>query len=472
MLDYNDTIIKSMIYNGQKVKKCFYNGVLVFSAGNNVTYIVDNGVSYVEEVESDATCLAPKTFTPTKNGWTFVGWRSDKTANGTVLTSLVMGDNPITLYAVFKQKINVTFIDESRQYTDSSFRYYNNGAVLNPEFFGEQYITDNYYPIGWSTSQAADAAVMYEDCVYFTTDHDMTLYALYEKEITCLFYSGLNNANAQRVRGLKRCNASGNTIGASIIVPNGAGISGWTWRGWSGNGGTSASAGVAYGNGATISGLTTGITCYGLYQAPRRLYFDGNGADSGSVATQLEYSYYNACGNTIHPTFTLPANGFGKAGHTFTGWMLNADSTLWGVGSKVILDWDRTAYAQWKAQFVTFYGKFKHESDGQLYYESHPANGYYRYGTCYSEWKNTTGRDVTVKVTITNKCGSYDTSSGASIYVNTGGMDDHSNMQMRIEHEDPIYSKTITQNINVPANYFMVWFNQNDAHTTITAEIL
>ena len=81
-------------------KKVYVDDVQVFSAGNIVTYYVD-GVAYQEEVECGNSCLSPTSFTPTKDGWEFLGWSSSVDSTS-VLESLVMDSDPITLYAVFK----------------------------------------------------------------------------------------------------------------------------------------------------------------------------------------------------------------------------------------------------------------------------------------------------------------------------------------------------------------------------------
>ena len=73
----------------------------VWGSGSSVTYVVDTNKAYSEDVLNGDSVLSPKTFTPTKDGYTFVGWRKDKTASASVLTSLVMDTDPITLYAVF-----------------------------------------------------------------------------------------------------------------------------------------------------------------------------------------------------------------------------------------------------------------------------------------------------------------------------------------------------------------------------------
>ncbi|MCH5340051.1 MAG: InlB B-repeat-containing protein [Acetatifactor sp.] len=79
-------------------------------AGAVVTYYVDSDVVYKEKVDAGENVLHPKTFTPSKDGWDFVGWRIDNTANGDVLEELIMGDDePITLYAVFRQEVILSY---------------------------------------------------------------------------------------------------------------------------------------------------------------------------------------------------------------------------------------------------------------------------------------------------------------------------------------------------------------------------
>ena len=136
MASYENTTIKKMTYNGQKVKKWYHNGVKVFSAGNVVTYYVDTDNIHTEEVDSEASCLSPTTFTPSKTGYTFVGWRNDTSASSDVLATRIMGDEPISLYAVFKRMLTATFDGNSPTSGSvasiSAAQYYNNGTTLDP----------------------------------------------------------------------------------------------------------------------------------------------------------------------------------------------------------------------------------------------------------------------------------------------------------------------------------------------------
>lgn len=136
-MNYGNVVVKKMNFNGQKVKKWYHNGVKVFSSGNIVTYNVDTENFYQEEVDSETTVLSPKTFTPTKSGWTFAGWREDTTASSSVLSSKVMGDEPITLYAVFKRTLTATFsgngANSGSVASISGTQYFNNGNYNNPD---------------------------------------------------------------------------------------------------------------------------------------------------------------------------------------------------------------------------------------------------------------------------------------------------------------------------------------------------
>lgn len=138
MTSYENTTIKKMNYNGQKVKKWYHDGVKVFTAGNVVTYYFNPSDYAQEEVDSEASVLAPKTVNYLNHfsGWTFVGWREDKTASSSVLSSKVMGDEPITLYAVYKRTLTASFngngATSGSVASISGTQYHNNGNIANP----------------------------------------------------------------------------------------------------------------------------------------------------------------------------------------------------------------------------------------------------------------------------------------------------------------------------------------------------
>lgn len=146
-----------------KMKKGYVGTTSIYSAGNIVTYIVDSGVTYIEDVDEGISCLSPTSFTPQKNGWTFCGWRSDSTANGTVLSSKIMGDTPVTLYAVFCQTISISYSGNGATSGSTSaqtgYRYYNNGIIVNPSFTvkANGFARTNYIFTGWKSGNTSYA---------------------------------------------------------------------------------------------------------------------------------------------------------------------------------------------------------------------------------------------------------------------------------------------------------------------------
>lgn len=168
-MNYGNSVVKKMNFNGQKVKKWYHNGVKVFSSGNIVTYNVDAGTSYQEEVDSEATVLSPKTFTPTKSGWDFVGWREDKTASSSVLQSKIMGDDPMTLYAVFKRTLTTTFNGNGATSGSVSAiyatQYYNNGNYNNPTITlpANGFTRTNFKFTSWNLGAVGDKVTISDD---------------------------------------------------------------------------------------------------------------------------------------------------------------------------------------------------------------------------------------------------------------------------------------------------------------------
>lgn len=217
-----------------KIKKAYIGNQRVYSAGNIVTYKVDGNTTYQEEVDSDASCLSPKTFTPTKTGWTFVGWREDSTADGTVLSSKTMGDEPITLYAVFKQNLTVKLYSSTTPTSIPKTRYYNNGNVLNPTCQFNQSVMSGWTARGWSTSSAADANVSYKNNAEFTISASVTLYGLYYQTIAL---TTVANGVTTSHTGTRYYSTSNTYVNPVFTVAN-ASKTGAEFRGWSSNGTT------------------------------------------------------------------------------------------------------------------------------------------------------------------------------------------------------------------------------------------
>lgn len=176
----NGVVLKNMVYNGMSVKKWNHNGVQVFSAGSTVTYFIDAEADTpyrVEEVDNGESCLS---FTPTKTGWKFIGWRKDTAASGSVESSVIMGTDPIVLYAVFEQEITLTYYMDGTPTPIPKKAYYNGcGAYAWPTFTLANPTLPGATFNGWSIT-AGSAAITYGSLangIQITTN--TTVYAVF-----------------------------------------------------------------------------------------------------------------------------------------------------------------------------------------------------------------------------------------------------------------------------------------------------
>lgn len=345
-----------LMCNNHGIAKIYCENNVIYSSSNTftytVTYHVDTGVTYQEEVDEGASCLSPKTFTPTKSGWEFVGWRQDKTASDSTLSSLTMGDEPVMLYAVFQQTVTVTYYNGStsaRQWDKK--RYYNNGNVANPTFTLTQAALSGWTARGWSTSTAGNGGIIYNNGAAFTRDSNVTLYGLYNQTITLTYYNC--STSAASTSGTRYYNPGSGSIANPTFTLTPAPLSGWTFRGWATS--PSAAAGIAY---SSISGtaFAASTTVYAAYYQTITLSYNGNGSTSGSTAAQTGTRYWNT-GNISNPSFTLRSNGFSRSGYTFSKWAFgNTGGTQYAAGASITLSTSTVMYAVWIADSVVVTG--------------------------------------------------------------------------------------------------------------------
>ena len=255
--------LKKLYIGNQAVRKAYLGNQLVYSAGNIVTYHVDAGVRYQEEVGEGESCLSPKTFTPQKAGWAFVGWRTDATASGDVLAGKVMGDNPVTLYAVFTHPVTVTYYNGSASASaQMKNRYWNNGNDTPPSFTLTQAAKSGWSARGWSTSTAANGGITYATGAAFTRNSDVTLYGMYQQAVTLSYNgNGATGGSTAAQTGYRYYNSNGQTLNASFSLrANGFTRTSYTFSKWA----LGSAGGTQYAAGAGVT-LAASTIFYALW---------------------------------------------------------------------------------------------------------------------------------------------------------------------------------------------------------------
>ncbi len=156
-----------------------------------VVYHVDTDKEYNKEFYTGEDCL-PKDgeMDLTKEGYSFVGWKRNNEANGDIEKEVVMQDEDIVLYAVFKKDITLSYNgngpEEDLKGTveaDIKPAYYNNGNITYPTFT----IKENAY------SQTGGTFKFWGDVANATTgrnagstinlENDTTLYAIWKIQL-------------------------------------------------------------------------------------------------------------------------------------------------------------------------------------------------------------------------------------------------------------------------------------------------
>ena len=163
-------------------------------SSNYVTYYVDTDVSYKEKVTENQTCLLPKTFTPSKEGYTFVGWREDNTASEEVLETKKMGDNEITFYAVFSKEVTITYNGnentEGETTSSTGIVHYNNGNIEDASITLREngFTKTDYTFIKWAEGSVEGTQYAAGDT--YLTQTDMTLYAIWQSNTLTIISDG------------------------------------------------------------------------------------------------------------------------------------------------------------------------------------------------------------------------------------------------------------------------------------------
>ena len=151
----------------KRVTRIFVGEDRVYAAGVKVTYQIDTGYSLERTVpdREDAIAAAPDA---ALEGYTFVGWRQDDSAEKKVLSEFIIAsEEPVILYAVFKKQMTIglmpnggTLSETGAKESFTAFCYYNNGnAQSEPTTVpASPYTRKNMSFCGWSIDSLSTPA--------------------------------------------------------------------------------------------------------------------------------------------------------------------------------------------------------------------------------------------------------------------------------------------------------------------------
>lgn len=288
----------------------------------DVLYWVDVNVGYHENVKVGDSVLNPTSFTPTKSGYTFLGWKDSGIASADVFTDKTAEGTSMILFAVFTKTITVTYRNYTVTSTATGTQYYNNSDTLNPSFTLTQTAISGWIARGWTTSASGGAsAITYANGATFTRDSDITLYGCYYRTVT-VSYNGngaTSGSTAASTGTAYYHSSSGGTNAAITVRANGFAKTDHVFVRWRLNG----TSGTVYSAGGTYSS-TADATMYAEWSAQTRYYYvfhkPAESATGAIEHTVSKYRYYSngstALVQTKNCDYAHPFND----GYFSTGW--------------------------------------------------------------------------------------------------------------------------------------------------------
>ncbi len=181
----------------KRVTRIFVGEDRVYAAGVKVTYQIDTGYALERTVpdREDAIAAAPPA---ALEGYTFVGWRQDNSAEKKVLSEFIISsEEPVTLYAVFKKQMTIglmpnggTLAETGAAESFTAYCYYNNGnAQSEPTTVpASPYTRKNMSFCGWSADSLSTPSYKPGEKGVFPAG--VTLYAMWVTTEYDFVYTG------------------------------------------------------------------------------------------------------------------------------------------------------------------------------------------------------------------------------------------------------------------------------------------
>ncbi len=294
-------------------------------------YDLDGGetaAAYDDQFAWSGADAADRTFTlaatPTKEGYTFLGW----SVNSTTMqpgASVTLSDD-VTATAIWAQNYTVTYdlAGYSTSCSSSTVHYCGEEVTVCPAPEDKT----GYTFKGWNTDDITGSAADYTPGATFTMPcNDVVFTAHYQADSYTITYEGLEGAS--------NTNPATYTIEDNITFVAPGTRTGYTFTSWTENG-------------TPITGITAGTTGNKTITAnwslnSHNVTFDANG--HGTAPTGYANVNYGAL--VTKPTDPADVDESGDI-YTFIGWYKEAGCTnAWDFATDVMPDADLTLYAKW-----------------------------------------------------------------------------------------------------------------------------
>ena len=222
--------------------------------------------------------------TATKNGYTFVGWNTNPDATSS-LSSIVMEDKELVLYAIYKKDITATFIDSDngtkRMVNTTVYNNQTDGVITVPK----QNTISGWTSLGWSLSQEAQAPIVATPGTNYLLSEDITFYGCYVKDITLSYDTNGSGQSFDAETKERYYNAYGNYSNPIFTITAAPTLSEHSFVAW-----VDKATGDEYqpGDAATITVDTLLIACWDAFpeiEAYDR-YFTLEEAQSGEITPE------------------------------------------------------------------------------------------------------------------------------------------------------------------------------------------
>jgi len=369
---------------------------LYLVASYTVDYVVNGGTpqppqdtakrlasSYDIGVITDATVTLPAACTLTD--FIFDGWVNDYTGTKHAASTVVT----ITRNTVFVAKWDRALRTVTYDRTENGGAGPNTTADVREtreiDLTPTASKAGGWTHVGWNTDK--DATVALAPPLYMA-DEDVTLYAIYSKELTATFIDYINFIGQQmRMTRTVKATIYNKETSATITAPAQYPMSPWVNRGWGTATGPNAPVLIPPTGGPVV--ISANITYFGLYEKTLTLSYnamDGAPAPAPETGKQYANSAMVTMMNTLvtlDPQFVVTLTEVTREGYNFVAWAKGSvDGQRFAPGDPITINADTTMYALWEV--ITYAITFDPSTDDTVtgmpdpnpIYKEHPFTLY------------------------------------------------------------------------------------------------